>query len=287
MLNKLHTFVFGLICSLSIISHLNAEITEIAEIKSVKNSIKDNSLVFLNVGDTLFSPSSMLADNQWREYFVERTNQLISEPVAAQRVIDKVKGLIVEKVPKVTPEEATPEFIAQLQNEEIPVYGYTQRNFSTSYAKNNGFITSNHLLKMGIDLNKSLSYDSIQEYHNASHDFQYGILFSNKNLPGPAIVEFITSRGENPSIVIVVDDSLKTLEEIGSALATAGIDYQGLRYGRIDSRKNAFDPQIGTIQFFAFINENRLLTDSEAMQIRDENPETDYQAELYSWILNY
>ncbi len=283
MLTQLQAFVAGMICSLAVISpQLDGEIAEINEIESIMNYLEKDSLFFLNVGDTLFSPSCMLADNQWREYFVERANHLISEPVIAQRIIDKVKGLIVEKVPKITPEEITPQFISQMQSEEISVFGYTQRNFSTSYAKNNGLITYNHLLGMGIDLKKTQSFDSIKDYHNTFHVFQFGILFTNKNPLGPAFAEFIATRKEKPSKIIIVDDSLEALQEVENILGNS--DYLGLRYGRIDERKNAFDPHIATIQFFAFINENRLLTDNEAIQIRKDNPETDYCVALDAWI---
>lgn len=273
------------IFSLLPFSMLQGQITEINEITSIKNYIQDDSLVLLNVGDTLFSPSSMLADNQWREYFVKRVNAVITDPKAAKSIIDEVKGIIVEKVPKVCPEAVTPSFIADLQNNKVPVLGYSQREIATSYAPNNGEITSNHLLKMGIDLHKTLSYYPTDEFNRSDLAFQYGIIFTNKNPLGPSIATFLLSRDTLTTNVILVDDSVDSLKEAEEILETAGIAFQGLRYNLIANRKSSFDHNLAIIEFFAFMDKNQLMTDEEALQIQNNNPNTDYDALLNQWIL--
>lgn len=75
------------------------------------------------------------------------------------------------------------------------------------------------------------------------------------------------------------------LEEAEVAFQAAGIAFQGLRYSRIDDRKNAFDHNLATLQFFAYINENLLLTDEEAIQIRQNTHDIDYETLLDKWIL--
>ncbi len=265
-------------------SVLQAEIEEIQKIDSVKNYLQENTLVLLNVGDTLFSAPSMLADNQWREYFVERANQITTNPEAAKNVIDEVKALIVEKIPKMTPEANTADFIAKLQNEKTPVFGYSMRNYSTTYAPNNDQITYNQLINLNIDLLKTLVYYPAKEYQNGSHAFKYGIIFTNKNPIGPAIVEFLARNDLKPSRIILVGDDLADLKQAQQALSALNIDFQGLRYGRIDERKKSFDKDLGTIEFFAFYNDGKLLSDEEAAQIRAATPHVNYSAKLEEWI---
>lgn len=266
------------------ISSVQAEIAEIEKIESLKSYVKDDTLVLLNVGDTLFSPSSMLSDNQWREYFVERANAVAATPKAAQAAIDEVKALIVERIPKVTPEEGTAAFIADLQNDKIAVLGYTKRSYATSYAPHNDLITYNQLLKLNIDLVKTLSYYAAKEYQNEAHAFKYGMIFSNKNPIGPAILEFLSNNNLSPKRIIVVGDELIDLQEAEESLSGTEIEFQGLRYSHIDARKQAFDKDLGTIQFFAYYNEGKLLSDEEAMVIRKANPNVDYTALLDNWI---
>lgn len=268
---SIHSFVFA----------FEEQIIEIKDITIVRNYIQDDSLVLLNVGGTLFSPSSMLADYQWRQYFEKRVNQLILNSEIASTLIDEVKALIVEKVPKICLEPIMPSFIAELQGNRIPVLGYTKRSISTTYAPNNGQITSNHLAKMGIDLSKTLSYYLADEFHDKDLAFQYGIIFTNKNPIGLSIANFLT---DSFSHVILVDDSLKQLQEGLQVLNEVGIRCQGLRYNRIDHRKKSFDHNLATIEFFAFINKNQLITDEEALEISSIHP-LDYEMLLNDWIL--
>lgn len=282
--NLFKAFLLGsiLISPLSI-SQLSGEIIEIESIASLQDYIHEDGLALLNVGETLFSPSCMLADTQWRTYFVERVNKLVSQQEIAQAIIDEVKGLIVEKIPKITPEPITPSLIADLQKKQIPVLGYTQRQIATTYAPNNGLIVNHHLLSMGIDLAKSLDYFDAASYSSEKHDFQYGIIFTNKHSVGPAVAEFLQNN-TGPSQVILVDDDLEVLKETEAVLEPLHIAYFGLRYGRTDTRKVAFDSNIANIQYFSFIQENKLLSDTEALNILLETSEVNYQAKLDHWI---
>lgn len=282
MLKKL-SGIFAIIVSHFAIALGDANITEINEITAVKDYLKPDSVIFLNVGDTLFSPSSMLADNQWRRYFVERAQKLLPESEAA-RLIDKVKAIIVEQIPKLPPEEITPKFIQELQSKKIPVLGFTQRCISTSYAPNNGQITSQHLLRMNIDLNKTMTYFFLPEYIHREHAFKFGMLFTNKNPAGPGIVELLNLSGKKVSHVIVVDNEVEPLEEVVTTLKGNGIESQGLRYARLDAFKRTFDPVLGTIEFLYFLDRQMLLSDEQAQQIKRENPSIDYEALLDAWI---
>lgn len=265
-------------------SFATGKIYEIEKIENVEKYITQDQVIFLNVGGTLFSAPTMLADNQFREYFVARTNNLITHPKTAQAIIDEVKGSIVERIPKVPPEEITPSVLKRLQKNKVPVLGYTQRNFTTTYAPQNGRVTNMHLINMRIFLENAFSYYPATEYHNKSHDFQYGILFTNKNPLGPALIEFF-NQTKYPQHVIIVDDHISVLEEAENTLAAHAIETIGLRYNRVDAHKKAFNADVATIQFFAFINDNKFLSDQEALEIKMQNQEVDFQSKLDAWIL--
>jgi hypothetical protein len=276
--------IYACLFSLMFLS-LEAKIIEIDGIQSVNDYLTDDSVLFMNVGDTLFAPSSMLADYQWREYFVERVNALVSDPDRAEYLINRVKGIIVEKIPKVPPEAVTPSFIAELQERQVPVLGLSQRFFSTAYAPNNGEIVSNHLLGFGIDLSETLTYYNVQEFNNPESAFHFGILFTNKNPIGPSLVDFFEKTPSLPAHVVLVSDSAESLEEGIESLAGIQVEALGLRYGQIDARKAAFDPDIGTLEFFAFFFQNELMTDEEAEELKALNAGFSMQLVLDLWIL--
>lgn len=256
------------------------QIIEIQKIEEVKEYVED-AFLFLNVGDTLFAPSSMLSDYQWREYFVQRAEAVVSDRAKANKMIDRVKAIIVEKIPKITPEPTTPQVVAELQMRNIPILGYTQRFFSTSYAPNNGEIVHHHLMKMGIELTKTLTNFPAIEYNTPQAAFCYGILFTNKNPVGPTIVDFFNKIAHFPHHVVIVDDSIETLQDIQAALSPNVITTL-LRYRQMDAHKAAFDKNIATLQFFAFINQGEILSDEDAMQLKQN---LNYEEMLDHWIL--
>lgn len=263
------------------LSALHGEITEIHEIEAVKDYASHESVVFLNVGDTLFAPSSMLSDYKFRKYFVERANSLLDSE-KAESLINEVKAVIVEKIPKVTPETVTPLVIKEMQDSYVPVLGYSSRSFSTDYAPNNGEIVHNHLEALGIDLPETLTYYHAQEYENADYVFKYGILFTNKKAVGPAIADFFATMGDKPARLIVVDDSVKSLTEVGNIMKDS-IETVLLRYNSVDARKKMFDPEIASVEFFEYFLNDRLITDEEAVQIK-QSGNTNYKDMLDSWI---
>lgn len=264
---------------------IQGEIIETNEIALIENLTDPNTLVLFNVGSTLYEPGLTLSSNQWRLYFADRVQKLVPDPVAAQKLIDHVKNRIVEKLPKKSVEEITPQLIAQLQERHIPVLGITQKEMSTSYSENFGEITSKHLLSLGIDLEKTTSYLAVSKPSEGDHyTFAYGMIFTYKKPEGPAVLSFL-KRIKKPSKIVMIDNSYDSLKSVETALASTGIAFEGVKYTRGDIFKENFDPTLGTIEFFPFINEGKILTDEEAKAIKTAHPDKDYQAELDAYIL--
>lgn len=281
MLRQLMLVMVCLICGFQ----LSANIIETNEMSTVENHITNDTLVLFNITGTLYEPSTTLSDNQWRTYFSERVNAIVQNKSCADRLINNVKNAIVNNLPKKPVEEFTPPFIANLQDQKIVVLGISQKQVSTSYADNFGLITRNHLLNVGINLENTLGYLHMNGQDNQDHSFTYGIIFTNKKPVGPAITAFLNRLENKPSKIIMVDNSLKSLNNAEESLMTTGIPFQGFRYGRSDILKQNFDPTIGTIQFFYFIAQEQIISDERALQVKESNPDVDYNALLDTWII--
>lgn len=253
-----------------------AEIVEVEEMATIHKYVTQDSLILVNVTGTLYQPVNTCADKRWRDYFAERVNVLISDPAVANRVINQVKNEIVCEIPKKLVEEDTPRLIAQWQSQEIPVLGITQKYVSTSFAENFGFITKQHLLSLGIDLERTLSYFPIENESDENSSFAYGMIFTCKQPVGPAILTFFNRLENKPARIIMIDDSLENLANAEAILRSADRKFVGLRYGHADLLKTNFDPILGNIQFFVFMKEGRIISDDEAYQIQQASPEVNY-----------
>lgn len=263
-----------------------ATIVETNEFADVLNYTDNNTLVLLNVTDTLYAPSTTLGDNLWRQYFTARVEALIPDANVAQTYADKIKNRIVTSIPKKAVEEKIPGIIHDLQSQRIPVLGLTQKKLATTYAANFGEITSNHLKSSDIDLEPTLSYlQSVKPQQSPAYTLAYGMIFTNKQPVGPAVLSFIQTLDKVPSKIVVVDNTLASLEEIESALNGQPVTFIGLRYGRCDERKAKFDPALGNIQFVSFMLNGRILTDEEALELKQKDPAgTDYEVLLDPFI---
>lgn len=284
MKNPIYTVLFSIAMILS--GSLSGEIIQTNEISTVLDHISQDSFVFFNINGTMYEPSNTLADNQWRQYFSKRVAEIVADTQESQAIIDRTKNLIVQRIPKKSVEEKTPQLIADLQAKKIVVLGLTQKQMSTTYAENFGWLTNQHLLSLGINLEKTLAYLKQKPGSEAAkgYSFAYGILFTNKQPEGPVLLSFLEEVDQKPSSIVAVDNSLSSLESLQQALEAKGIRFTGLRYGRSDALKENFDPALGTIEFFTFLNQGRIMSDAEALKIKESNPQTNYEAQLDEYI---
>jgi hypothetical protein len=97
------------------------------------------------------------------------------------------------------------------------------------------------------------------------------------------VVSFLKQSGRHPAYVIIVDNSQDALESAQEALDAVGIPFIGIRYGRADA-KEEFDPTLGTVEFFAFINEGKILSDEEALKSMPIDRSHNYEKKLDEYI---
>jgi hypothetical protein len=250
---------------------LQGEILETNEIQTVLNHVEQDSFVFFNTAGTLYVPANTLADCRWRKYFSNRVKQTVSNPEIAQKIIDRVKALIVQCVPKKPVEEISSQLIADLQKQQIVVLGITNKQVKPS----------NHLLKLGIKLEETLSYLKLVETEEQNqYTFAHGILFTNKQAEGASVLSFLNQIPLRPSKIVMVDNSRHSLESVQEALASTTIAFTGIRYGAADALKENFDPTLGTIEFVCLMHKGRVISDAEALAFKSSEPTSDLQYEL-------
>ncbi|MBA3957185.1 MAG: DUF2608 domain-containing protein [Parachlamydiaceae bacterium] len=259
------------------------EIIETNSVEQVRQYVLPTALVLFNVNGTLYAPVATLSDKRWRDYFADRVKALISD-ASGTRLVNRVTSTIVSQVPKEPVEEGASNFIAELQAKRIPVFAVTEKEMSTPFAKNFAGVTSKHLKDLGIDFEKTFIYFKVPVQGKFSqYGFVYGILFANGHPIGQAVSTFVKDNAKF-SRVVMIDDSRKSLEAVNAALAGSNIEFIGLRYGHNDQMRDQFDPVLGIIELFALLEENRLMTDDEAQQMKDNQGAEFYHQKLDAYI---
>lgn len=246
-------------------------IIEIQNIDAVKTLAVPNTLVLLNVGDTIFAPSCTMSDNRWKEYFSKRARGNLSFSESASLI-----NSVCSKLPAV---KAPLALIEDLQKEKIPVLGYTKNFFSSFYSPNGGELMQLKLQNIGVDFEKTLKFFPAKDYQNENFAFKYGLIFRNRNPISEALVDFFKDEGIRPAQVLLVDSNLDVLKMTQKVLAKLGIPYIGLHYTEED---DPFDPDLGTIEFLTYMKDKKFLTDEEALR---EKGNKNWEEALNDWII--
>lgn len=290
MIKQIKVLIFSIIISLTQISFVQGEIHQIKDISDYWGHVDPkthlNAIYLFNIAGTLYKPQMTMTDYKWREYFSERVKAVVTDSTVAEKIINEAKSHLV-KIPKKLIQKTTPPHISALQEQEIPVFGITQKKLSTPYARKFDHLTSVHLNMLGIDLEETLTYCNPSVKSSDKFAFSYGMIFCVKCSTGEAVVSFLENNNYFPSQVIMFDDSQKSLESVEAELAKKGIPFIGFRYGRMDSIKEKFNPNLGIIQFDAFVNQAlRIISDKEAAEIYKRCPNYNYQLLLDDLILD-
>lgn len=110
-----------------------------------------------------------------------------------------------------------------IDNDSIVIFNITGTLYepATTYADNFGLITRNHLLSIGIDFEKTLSYLHLKNHSgdDGSYSFAYGLIFTNGKPVGPAILAFLERLQSKPTKIIMSGNSRRNLENAQMALA--------------------------------------------------------------------
>lgn len=283
MLNKFLFWGLGFMFAANL-SSIEGKIVESNQIQSVHSLIEEDTLVLFNTSDVLYEHTSSLAEAQWREHFADRVRKEVSDKNIAEKIINHVRGILVTGLPQKNVEDITPKLVEQLQGQKVPVIGVTQKRVSAPYAKNFAEITSGYLTNLGINLEKTLAFTHFKDREShANFSFAYGIIFTNNKPVGPAICSFLESNDYHPRKIVMVDNSHDELYSAQLAVEEQGIEFAGLRYGAADERKTDVDLTVGTIEFFALINDDAVMVDEEAIRIK-QTSDIDYEVLLGQYI---
>lgn len=240
---------------------LTGKIVETKHFSEILNFVTPETLLILDIDDTLLIPSQTLGTDVW---FISRMKEYQENGDSYSQALEKALAeweavRLITKVKIV--EQGTEKIIADLQGMNIKVMGLTTQGLTLATR------TKNQLLSLNIDLSKTApSKDDHYFINNHGVLYRQGILFTSGTPKGAALLKLLDIIGYQPNHIIFINDKETHLRDVEDGIKGRNIDFVGLRYNFSDQRVANFRREIADIQW-KNSTFDRLLTDEEAEEM--------------------
>ena len=236
----------------------------INELSEFWNSVPENTLVLLDVDDTLIRPQSVMFD------YHSGHQQFIDDLKKRHHEIDnfaEILGQWLIKRQVMLVEDAWPQLIKNLKSKPLTrVYGFTQINTGVMpYIKSMEEWRADELQSMDI----IFSHDDqpsvkLCENNQGYACFHRGVLITGPFSKCQLLDAFLQQSSDKPSHIIFVDDRLDHIEAIKDYAAAKDIGYTGIHYQGAQILQRACDPQVMAYQQRMLMEQTIWLEDEEA-----------------------
>lgn len=234
-------------------------ILELGSFKDLQTHLTPDTLVILDIDDTLLIPPQMLGCDEW---FNSRLKDHRAEGHSASEALEKslAEWEGVRHLTKMEVVEPGSEVIVKtLQNQGYKVMGLTTQGLALATR------TSQQLMQNHFDL-KLTSPSTQDAYFNVNQHgvlWRNGILFTSGTPKGKALFALCDKIDYVPKRIVFVNDKKSHLAEVESEAIKRKVEFIGLRYSYSDARKKAFSKEIADYEF-EHSSFSRILSDDES-----------------------
>ncbi len=242
-------------------THADAVILKIKSIEEIADHIRPDTLVVLDLDNTVVEPHQTLGSDEWFGDSIQR-NFDEGKPYKEALLHTLNQWSQVQLHAPMKPvEPGTLHLIRNLQRAGNPVLGLTARYQILAER------TIEQLRALDLDF---LATPIVRDNRDKELDFglryHKGIIFVGDQLTkGQAFEKFIDHHQLKPSHVVFVDDRVEHAESMEQTLISKNIDHTVFRYGFNDHKRKIYRREIADIQWHYFKNEKKLISDLEAI----------------------
>jgi hypothetical protein len=247
---------------LLIYSSISAAIIEIHNFREVAPYLTKNTLLILDIDDTLLIPKQMLGSDMWFQSRVEQQKALGLSPVEAlEKALNEWEGIRHFTEMQLV-EPGIEKIIDDLQKKGHIIMGLTTQPLTSSQ------ITSRQLKDHQIDLTLTAPYQKSCYFQNENTAilYAYGVLFSSGTSKGKALFHLLEIIKKKYHRIVFINDKTSHLSDVAQAAQGNKTEFIGLRYAYSDFRKKAFDARIANIQLQTS-GFSHILSDKEAEEL--------------------
>jgi phosphoglycolate phosphatase-like HAD superfamily hydrolase len=241
------------------IPFLCGEIIETPHFGNLTKYLKPETLVILDIDDTLLVPVQTLGNDVWFQTRLALHKKTLSATDALDKALAEWEAIRHLTQVKIV-EEGSEKIVQKLQSRKVPIMGLTTQGLALATR------TVRQLRSLNIDLSKTAPSKQDHYFIN-SHGvlFRDGVLFTAGTPKGKALLKLLEIIGCKPKQIVFVNDKESHLKDMESSVVEAGIPFIGLRYSYSDQRIARYSQEIADIQF-AHSSFGHILSDEEAKQ---------------------
>lgn len=227
--------------------------------QTLKHAVADSLYVF-DLDNTLIEPPQHLGSDQWVTHMA---NRLISQGLTVQEAFEQVIPswmAIHERTEMQLVDPVIPDVLKHLKKKRISYIGLTKREPLISNK------TLEQLDRLNIAFNATATLENEHIFdHLKGTLYKKGVIFVAAGMDkGPSLLAYLKKLKKMPSQIVVIDDKMSHITNIESAVKPLGISFVGIRYGAVDEKVKAFNPQIADLQMEHF---RKILSDEEALHL--------------------
>jgi Protein of unknown function (DUF2608) len=252
-----------LIClSLATVCYLHGEIIETKNFKEITNHIRPETLVIVDIDDTLLVPVQTLGTDVWFLSRLEHHFQMKKDRILAKdTALAEWEGIRHLTNVKIV-EEGTDEIIREMQKNNSVIMGLTTQGLTLAVR------TVTQLKSLSIDLSKTAPASQDVYFINGQDGVLYreGVLFTSGTSKGEALIKFLDGINYHPKHVVFINDKKTHLQDVEKSIELRKMNFIGLRYSFSDQRVANFCKEIAEIQW-THSTFNHLLSDEEAFSL--------------------
>ncbi len=250
-----------LCCLCTCLACIEAKIIEADHFKDLLAYADADTLLILDIDDTILVPEQMLGCDEWFQHRMKShqksgmdTKNALEKALAEWEAIRHITKMEIV-------EAGTEKIIQDLQAKRAAIIGLTTQEVALATR------TAQHLAEKQINLALTAPYKNDHYFQLAGKSvlFRNGILFTSGRHKGEALFELCKAAGFHPKRIVFINDKATHLAEVEGAAQKKNIEFIGLRYNYSDARKKAFRPEIADIQL-SHSSFTRLLSDKEALE---------------------
>jgi hypothetical protein len=263
-----------------------AEVREVRRIADLFLEVRSDSIVLMDIDETLIESSIMLGSKAWRGYAAHHLQMRYSSQ-KARDLLDKITYWIAQRVPCIAVESDSHLFLNQLKEKQIPVFGFTARGkkyWHTMPCADGEEIACLHLRQAGFDLD-TLS-QPLSEAFLSHPSYAKGIFFSPHPFVDKGTFALEVFAQTRPAHVLFVDDKLDNVHSMDSAFAKLHVPALCFYYPHVDMYRS-FDPIIAAIQLEKLYRDKQLLSDREAALLKANYAHRDPDLIFLEWIQDF
>jgi hypothetical protein len=264
---------------------LSAEIITVNDINELRNYASPDTLILVDIDDTLLRPSTQLGSSHWWAHMQNTVGKDIDIRNAFPG-FNPLIGWIFHHLTMEPMQSDTAQVIRDLQNQNICVLALTARPKNATFCPHYDRVTREDLRSIGVDFTQSKLQGEIDfAERDGLWSFSYGVIFSNRQLKGGALKDFLHTFRVKPERIVLVDDKRYQIASVEHAMADVGIPFVGLHY-QTSKQQAELDAAIANIQWHALMTNGKIPSDEEARQLQALSPTRDQDFFLNHMIQN-